>query len=190
MNEAWPRRAARVDLGQQLRVQESAMRGALEFVDAIALAERVEAVASRRMQPGEMKRPPGAARGDGGGDSRYSSASGRPRRTPRYESPRVPRDEVQERSTSRRSAACRRGTPSKAMHRFSTRRDVAPGLMNWWYARPVGRRFTSSMQPISMRRSPCSGSRPVVSVSSTISRLTAATRVLCREAGPQRQWRA
>src|SRR3954452_6927371 len=38
-------------------------------------------------------------------------------------------------------------------------------------------RLTSSMQPISTRRCPCSGSRPVVSVSNTISRID----VLCCE---------
>src|SRR5690606_34849882 len=41
------------------------------------------------------------------------------------------------------------------------------GLRYSWKCRPVGRRLTSSTQPISMMRWPSAGSRPVVSVSST-----------------------
>src|SRR3546814_9964199 len=43
--------------------------------------------------------------------------------------------------------------------------------MNVCQCRPVGRWFTSSTQPISTSLCPVSGSRPVVSVSSTISRM-------------------
>src|SRR5262249_47471788 len=45
------------------------------------------------------------------------------------------------------------------------------GLTYRWNVCPVGMRLNSSMQPISTTRSPVRGSRPVVSVSSTISRM-------------------
>src|SRR6056297_2562858 len=45
------------------------------------------------------------------------------------------------------------------------------GLMYWWYILPVGMWFTSSTAPISTTLSPVSGSNPVVSVSSRISRI-------------------
>src|SRR5690606_7921098 len=45
------------------------------------------------------------------------------------------------------------------------------GWMYWWYVRPVGRRSTSSTQPISTTRLPFFHSRPVVSVSRTIWRM-------------------
>src|SRR4029079_8701594 len=45
------------------------------------------------------------------------------------------------------------------------------GLMKRWNSRPEGMRLTSSMQPISISRSPPFGLRPVVSVSRMISRM-------------------
>src|SRR5690606_27601096 len=52
-----------------------------------------------------------------------------------------------------------------------------PGLRYSWKCRPVGRRLTSSTQPISMMRWPSLGSRPVVSVSSTTCRKRASSHV-------------
>ncbi len=63
------------------------------------------------------------------------------------------------------------------VHRLGLRRARrAAGLMKRWNSRPDGMRLTSSMQPISISRSPPFGLRPVVSVSRMISRMRVSDR--------------
>ena len=54
-----------IDLGQQLRIEQRAVLGAMAVVDAIAAAERVERIRSHRMlAPGQRQRVDDAARID------------------------------------------------------------------------------------------------------------------------------
>ena len=58
-----------------------------------------------------------------------------------------------------------------AVHALCTLVDSRSGFRKRDNSRPVKRRLTSSIQPISMMRWPCAVDRPVVSVSSTICRI-------------------
>ena len=163
-----------IDGGEQPAVEQRAVLLALGKVDAVALAQRIEAARRARVAaPRQRQRVhhPVPAKQRPRQPLELGIEEGEIESGVVHHQHRAFDESRACRRQARGSAACRAGTRWRARAPRRPDSGMSRSGLRWQcHTRPVGMQLTSSTQPISTMRCPSNGSSPVVSVSSTISR--------------------